>query len=512
MRRFLITIQFILAFIVAVAGTAPADALSDGSGSSANQITAGSFNGGGLAGSGVSGLNGAPSGGSGMTSGGSDGSGLGMGFSGALPPGATLPPEVTPEKLRQYLQSNQPQLRGPTGFPAAKLDQTGTLVLKAEAGDSMVSLRWRISGLSSKAALDLQFALLVGTEPGRYARRMEIGTDTDYVLRELKNNQSYFIKILGYTRDGAISLSSNEERVIPLPAESLGSPLESSFARETATMQDKVEADPFNRKLKQFGYDFFKNSVASGLPNDKLPVGPDYTFGPGDVINIDLWGSISVRHELEVSKDGEISIPRVGVIKVSGLKYAQVKDVINRAISHYFKDYQLNVTAGNLRTIQLFVVGEVMSPGTYTISALSTVINALAMAGGPSKSGSLRNIKLQREGRTVQEIDLYDMFLGGDRSKDFRLENGDTIFVPIIGPVAAIGGEVKRPAIYELEGKTTFDQLLQMSGGITAAGDTGRIQIERFEGNASRVPWIWKWTAKGRRTASPRRRSMTATC
>ena len=155
-------------------------------------------------------------------------------------------------------------------------------------------------------------------------------------------------------------------------------------------VKDRIETDLFKRELKQFGYDFFRNSVASGFPMDNLPVGNDYTIGPGDSIRIDIWGSISARHELEVDRSGEITIPKVGVVKVWGLSYVQAKEAINRAISRYFKGYELNVSLGRLRTIQVFVVGEVESPGTYQISSMGTVINALSAAGGPSKNGSLR--------------------------------------------------------------------------------------------------------------------------
>ncbi|WP_298271275.1 SLBB domain-containing protein [Geobacter sp.] len=362
------------------------------------------------------------------------------------------------------------------------------LVLKAEPGDGLVSLSWTMVGLPRLAADEkLRFTLFYGTESGRYDRKLEVGTSSDYRLRELKNNQVYFIKVQGYNRDNTLTLLSNEERVIPLAQEELGSSLERAFSRKNLTLLDKIEADPFRRELQQFGYDFFRNSLMTGVPVENMPVGEEYVVGPGDTLRIDLWGTVNARHELTVDRNGEITIPRVGSVKVWGLSYAQAREAIDRAVSRYFKGYELNVTLGRLRTIQVYVVGEVEAPGTYAISSLGTVVNALSLAGGVSKNGSLRTIRLMRGGKLVQEVDLYDMLLAGDRSRDLRLRNGDTIFVPVIGPVAAVAGEVKRPAIYELKGKTDLKQLLEMAGGITAAGYEGRLQVERFEGNASRI-------------------------
>ena len=146
---------------------------------------------------------------------------------------------------------------------------------------------------------------------------------------------------------------------------------------------DKSEQDPFVRELRQFGYDFFKNSSQLVGTSDTLPVGNDYIIGPGDTLNINLWGAINARHELIVDRNGEIMIPRVGNVKVWGLTYAQGKDAVNRAIARYFKNYEISMTLGRLRSIQVFVVGEVEAPGSYPVSSIATLINALSAAGGP---------------------------------------------------------------------------------------------------------------------------------
>ena len=363
---------------------------------------------------------------------------------------------------------------------------SGKIILRVQPGDGLVSADWRVLGQKAEAGEPpLKFSLFYGTESGRLTRKIEIGPASGYRLRGLTNNQPYYLRVMGY-REGT-TVVSPEEKAIPLPLEEQPSLLERSFAEKNVTMQDRIEADPFKRDLKQFGYDFFKNTLLTGQTTENLPVGGDYVLGPGDSLHIAVWGSIQGDYTVEVDRNGEISIPKAGVANVWGLNFAQAKDAINNAISRYYKGYELNVTLDKLRTIQVFVVGEVENPGIYTISSLSTVINALSAAGGPSKNGSLRNIKVRKKNKPPEDVDLYDFFLYGDRSRDIRLGTGDTVFVPVIGPVAAVAGEIKRPAIYELKEKNSLSQVLLMAGGISATGYAGRIQVERVEGNSAKI-------------------------
>jgi len=375
------------------------------------------------------------------------------------------------------------------------------IVIQIEPGDGLAAVDWRVINLPQQAVdIALKYTIMYGMESEHPIRKIDVGAVTSYTLRGLKNSQVYYVQILAQSADKKVMLSSGEERFMPMPEEESGSLLEKSFARESVTLMDKIEARPFKRKLRQFGYDFFKHSQIMTTAADTLPVGSDYIIGPGDSLRIDLWGGVQARYDANVDRNGEISIPKIGSIKVWGLNYEQAKQVINKAISRIYKNYDLNVTLGKLRTIQVFVVGEVKSPGAYRVSSLATTINALATAGGPSFNGSLRGVTLLRGGNVVQKIDFYDMFLSGDRSKDVRLENSDTIFVPVIGPVVAVAGEVKRPGIYELKNKTTLPQVLEMAGGITAAGDTGRIQVERIEGNNTRI--VLDYVPKGKTLVS----------
>ena len=352
----------------------------------------------------------------------------------------------------------------------------------------MVKLTWKFVNLPPKVdAQTFRFTIRYGVESEKLTKTLQVGTNDGYVLRELKNNQPYYIQVVAGDRDQLAMYKSDEIRVVPLPAEDQGSRLEKAFSKKTLTLMDKNEQDPFVRDLRQFGYDFFKNSAQMLGAMDTLPVGSDYILGPGDTLSLNLWGAINARHELTVDRNGEIMIPKVGTVKVWGLTHDQGREAVNKAIGRIYKNYELSMTLGRLRSIQIFVVGEVEAPGSYPVSSIASVINALSAAGGPARNGSLRNIKVTRTGQPPQDVDLYDMFLSGDRSKDIRLQNGDTIFVPVIGPVVAVAGEVRRPAIYETKGATTLPEVLKMAGGITATGSTGRIQIERVANNSARV-------------------------
>lgn len=242
-----------------------------------------------------------------------------------------------------------------------------------------------------------------------------------------------------------------------------------------------------SREIKQFGYDFFLSKVSSFLPASDIPVGPDYVIGPRDSFTITFWGRVEASFPVEVDRNGEIFLPKVGVLKVWGLTFSQLQKFLFEEISKYYKDFQMNVTMEKLKTIHVFVVGEAQSPGNYVLSPLSTVYHALIAAGGPSKKGTMRNIQLLRNGKVIETIDLYDFFLRGDRSKDVRLQSGDTIFIPIIGPTVGVSGSVKRPAIYELKEPMALKDFIEMAGGVTFHGYLQRVQVERVEAHKKKV-------------------------
>jgi polysaccharide export outer membrane protein len=264
---------------------------------------------------------------------------------------------------------------------------------------------------------------------------------------------------------------------------------EGELSRIEALLAQGAPADvcDVSLELKQFGYEVFRTPVSTFAPVTNVPVGPDYILGPGDSFTLTLWGRVDGRYSLRVDREGQIILPEVGALKIWGMKFGEMKDYLQHELSRKFTDFKLSVTMDRLRTIQVVVLGEAVTPGTYTVSSLSTVINALCAAGGPSKNGSLRKIRLSRGTDKPMEIDLYDFLMGGDKSKDLRLQDGDAIFIPLIGPIVGLAGHVKRPAIYEMLGPTTLGQALEMAGGATFTGWLQRVQVQRVQNHQRRV-------------------------
>jgi polysaccharide export outer membrane protein len=239
--------------------------------------------------------------------------------------------------------------------------------------------------------------------------------------------------------------------------------------------------------LRQFGYDVFSRPVTTFAPVTNVPVGPDYVIGPGDAFTLTMWGRVDAQHTLQVDQNGQVVLPEVGALKVWGLKFGELSDYLQHELSRKFTDFKMSVSMDRLRVVRVVVVGEASAPSSYTVSSLSTVINGLFAAGGPSKNGSLRKIQLLRNGAEPVQIDLYKFLLGGDKSGDVRLQDGDTIYIPLIGSVVGVAGNVKRPAIYEMSEPMTLQQVLDLAGGITFAGWLQRVQVERIENHRKRI-------------------------
>jgi len=233
-------------------------------------------------------------------------------------------------------------------------------------------------------------------------------------------------------------------------------------------------------RVKQFGYDFFGKAPSTFAPVDNVPVTPDYVVGPGDELLLSVWGKIDGRWTLEVSRDGSINIPKMGLVNVSGIAFRDLKEALTREISRYYTGFTLNVSMGALRSIRVYVVGAARVPGAYTVSSLSTMVNALFEAGGPAKNGSMRAIQLKRGGKLVATLDLYDLLLNGDKSDDARLVNEDVIFIPPVGGMAGISGDIKKPAIYELRKDEKLTDLIAMAGGFATTAFRGRVAMQRI--------------------------------
>ena len=232
---------------------------------------------------------------------------------------------------------------------------------------------------------------------------------------------------------------------------------------------------------KPFGYDLFEGVPSTFAPVKDIQVPIDYVVGPGDTFNIQLYGNETASYSLTVGRDGRIKFPKLGPISVSGMGFDAAREALEHRVSQQLIGTQVSVTMGELRSIRVFVLGEAEKPGSYTVSGLSTMTNALFVSGGVKTIGSLRNIELKRNGHLVSVLDLYDLLLHGDTSGDHQLMPGDVIFIPPIGPTATVYGAVRRPAIYELKKENTAEQLVEIAGGLSPDADAGLAQLERIE-------------------------------
>jgi protein involved in polysaccharide export with SLBB domain len=254
-----------------------------------------------------------------------------------------------------------------------------------------------------------------------------------------------------------------------------------------------TQVPPDTTKLKRFGSEVFVNRddpAHGGLGNRSLPVdlpiGPDYVLGTGDGLTINLWGGISQNIARVIDREGKIALPEAGSLVVAGLTLQQARSTIESALKQQYHNAQVDVTIARLRTVRVYVVGDVQRPGAYDLSSLSTPLNAIYQAGGPTSVGSLRIVRHYRGQQLIREVDLYSFLLNGVRMDDERLQAGDTLLIPPAGPQVAIFGMVKRPAIYELKGSSTLKEVLDDAGGATVAAALDHITIERIDPNKQR--------------------------
>ncbi len=235
-------------------------------------------------------------------------------------------------------------------------------------------------------------------------------------------------------------------------------------------------------KVKRFGSNMFLDrGLATKQMSIDVPIGPDYILGAGDGLIINLWGGISQSFARTVDREGKIALPESGTVVVAGLALEHAQTVIQGLLSQQYRDAKVAVTVARLRTVRVYVVGDVQRPGAYDISSLSTPLNALYAAGGPTSVGSLRVVRHYRGKELVREVDLYDFLLHGVRPDGEKLESGDTILVPPVGRQVAVAGMVKRPAIYELKDETKLADVLSDAGGVLASAALTHITIERIE-------------------------------
>ncbi|MEH0093551.1 SLBB domain-containing protein [Vibrio metschnikovii] len=256
---------------------------------------------------------------------------------------------------------------------------------------------------------------------------------------------------------------------------------------------DKAEQQPLNKQdqekepeLKRFGLDLFAASPTTFAPVSDVPVPSDYRVGPNDEIIVQLFGKDNSTHRLRVNREGVINFPSLGPIPVAGLSFSEVRASLMQRVQEQMIGVRSDITLGELRSMQIFVMGDAYKPGAYTVSALTTISQAIYYSGGFSESGALRNVQLKRNGQVVRTLDLYDLLLKGDSGNDERLMPGDVVWIAPVKATISIQGEVQRPAIYEINPGETYQDVLTLSGGVTAHAYLERATIKRPSSHGTR--------------------------
>ena len=239
--------------------------------------------------------------------------------------------------------------------------------------------------------------------------------------------------------------------------------------------------ESLGKELPLYGYDLFRGAPSTFAPVEDIPVTPDYIVGPGDELEVRAWGQIDVDYRATVDRTGFVYIPKIGNIKVGGLKYQELPEYLKTVVGRTYRGFDLSVNLGRLRSVQVFVVGQAKRPGNYTVSSLSTLVNALFASGGPTGKGSMRRIQLKRGSQIVTEFDLYDLLIKGDKSRDVPLKQGDVIYIPPVGPLVAVGGSVNVPAIFELKNQASLGEVIDYAGGLATTASGKKTTIERIE-------------------------------
>jgi protein involved in polysaccharide export with SLBB domain len=278
--------------------------------------------------------------------------------------------------------------------------------------------------------------------------------------------------------------------------------LQPKLPLDPPTEFQQLIANSMGKMLPIYGVNLFLNPPSTFAPLNAIPVPPDYVVGPGDELLIQVWGQVSLNSRYIVDRSGSVYIPQVGSVHVAGVQFAQMHDFLKSQMGRVFRNFDLNVNMGQLRSIQVFVVGQARRPGTYTISSLSTLLNALFATGGPNPQGSLRHIQLKRGNTVVVDFDLYDLLLHGDKSKDEKLLPGDVIYIPPVGAQVAVAGSVNTPAIYELKSpdSTTVGDILELAAGLTNVASKETVRLERVDERRMRSLTEVALDARGRAT------------
>jgi len=260
----------------------------------------------------------------------------------------------------------------------------------------------------------------------------------------------------------------------PLPL-----PTQQTYPPSMPTEFQQFVAATTGQLLPIFGENLFQNVPNTFSPDDLAPATPEYVIGPDDELRIRIWGQNSYSGNVRVDRSGSIYLPQVGAIHVAGLHFSELDRHLREAVGRIFRNFDLSVDLGRIRSMQIYVTGQTRRPGVYTVSSLSTLVNALFASGGPSPQGSLRHIQVNRDGKLIADFDLYALLVRGDKSKDVRLMPEDVLNIPAVGMQVAVAGSVHNPGIYEIRAGETVGDLLDTAGRTTALSSNARISVER---------------------------------
>ena len=294
------------------------------------------------------------------------------------------------------------------------------------------------------------------------------------VLDPMVSNSLIQARALAQPQAPATVLLPGPEAAVPAP--STPPPAELKF--QPSQFQQFVKMAT-GQDLAPYGHLFFSNP-GSYAPVANIASPDNYLIGPGDEIQLQAWGGFDLSTRLSVDRNGNVQIPKVGVLNLSGVRADQLSGVFRSHLGKVFTNVDVSASLSKMRTLQVYVVGQAVKPGTHTLSGLSTLVNALFASGGPSSNGSMRNIELRRGNQVVTRLDLYAFLAQGDKSGDVPLQPGDIIVIPPVGPRVAVAGAFDHPAIYELKGSTSVQQLLSMGGGVPPLATTDKALLERI--------------------------------
>jgi len=258
-------------------------------------------------------------------------------------------------------------------------------------------------------------------------------------------------------------------------------PASRTLKAEEPTQFQRFVSDASGQNLSHFGHSLFSASDAY-LTDESLPVPANYVLGPGDEVQLQVWGAVDFDATLVIDRNGKASIPKVGSVSLAGIMVRDLESHLQKQLGKVFANFKLNANLARLRSVQIYVMGQARQPGTLVVSSLSTLVNALFASGGPNVHGSMRNILLQRNGKTIAQLDLYPMIARGDKSQDVPLLAGDVILIPPAGPRVAIIGAFDHQAIYELkDNATSVADLLNLTGGLPPLVGTQKAILERVQ-------------------------------